>query len=216
MKQPQTIALTAVLAVAAGMIGFNGAFGDTFGFNSSPEIATNDEQAYKGHIIVKHFDAEGNLLGYQQTDNVVTFTGKNCSANLLFGTGFANCASPALFDDIAISLDTLLDAGENDDTAIVLAGECDGTTDVCGTGLDARQAGAVSADVVGAAGVNAIAQIQATFNMGSAGPTTIESAGLFDATATETGNVFAVRPFSSGVALSNGDSLQVTWLITLA
>jgi len=208
--------LTAILAVAVGMLGFNGAFGDTFGFYSSPEIATNDGQAYKGHIIVKHFDAEGNLLGYQQTDNTVTFTGKNCSANLIFGTGFAICASPALFNDIAISLDTLLDAGEADDTAIVLAGECDGTTDVCGAGLDGRQIGSISADTVAAAGVDAIAQIQATFQKTDAGSITIESAGLFDATATETGNVFAVRAFSVGVILAQNDSLQVTWLITLA
>ena len=213
MKQPQTIALTAVLAVAVGMLGFNGAFGDTFGFYSSPEIATNDGQAYKGHIIVKHFDAEGNLLGYQQTDNVVTFTGKNCSANLIFGTTFANCASPALFDDIAITTNALAGATDADTT---LANECDGTTDICGSGLDARQVGTVSADTVGAAGVDAIAQIQATFTMGSAGPTSIAGAGLFDATATETGNMFALRAFSSAVPLSLNDSLQVTWLITLA
>ncbi len=213
MKQPQTIALTAILAVAVGMVGFHGAFGDTFGFNSSPEIATNDEQAYKGHIIVKHFDAEGNLLGYQQTDNVVTFTGKNCSANLIFGTSFANCTAPALFDDIAITQNALAAA---DDADTALLDECDGTTDICGSGLDARQAGTVSANVVGADNIDAIASIVATFNMGSAGPTTIRGAGLFDTTTTEAGNMFALRAFSSGVALSNGDSLQVTWLITLA
>ena len=212
MKQPQTIALTAILAVAVGMLGFNGAFGDTFGFYSSPEIATSDGQAYKGHIIVKHFDAEGNLLGYQQTDNVVTFTGKNCSANLIFGAGFLNCTAPALFDDIAITQSTLTPT----DADTTLAGECDGTTDICGSGLDGRKAGIVIADTIGSAGVNAVAQIQATFTMGSAGPTTINGAGLFDATATETGNMFALRAFTSGVPLSLNDSLQVTWLITLA
>jgi len=212
MKQPQTIALTAILAVAVGMLGFNGAFGDTFGFYSSPEIATSDGQAYKGHIIVKHFDAEGNLLSYQQTDNVVTFTGKNCSANLIFGAGFLNCTAPALFDDIAITQSTLTPT----DADTTLAGECDGTTDICGIGLDGRQAGTVTADTPGSAGVNAIAQIQATFTMGSAGPITINSAGLFDTTPLETGNLFALKQFSSGVPLSLNDSLQVTWLITLA
>jgi len=213
MKQPQTIALTAVLAVAVGMLGFNGTFGDTFGFYSSPEITTNDEQAYKGHIIVKHFDAEGNLLSYQQTDNVVTFTGKNCSANLIFGATFANCpGGAALFDDIAITTTAITPT----DADTTLAGEC---VAACGTGLDQREPGTVSADLVGSvgsAGVNARAQIQATFNMASAGPTTINAAGLFDTTATEGGNLFALRAFSTGVALSNGDSLQVTWLITLA
>ncbi len=209
-KQPQTIALTAVLAVAAGMLGFNGAFGDTFGFNSSPEIVTNDEQAYKGHIIVKHFDAEGNLLGYQQTDNIVTFTGKNCSANLIFGAGFLNCTAPALFDDIAITQTAITPTDAN----TALAGECVPVT--CGTGLDQREAGTVTANPAATAGNPAIAQIVATFNMGSAGPTTINAAGLFDTTTSVSGNLFALKAFSTGVALSNGDSLQVTWLITLA
>jgi len=213
MKQPQTIALTAVLAVAVGMLGFNGAFGDTFGFYSSPEIATSDEQVYKGHIIVKHFDAEGNLLSYQQTDNVVTFTGKNCSANLIFGATFGSCGSPALFDDIAISTNALAAADDADTT---LLNECNGTTTTCGTGLDGRQVGTVTASIVGADNIDAIAQIQATFTMGSAGPTTINSAGLFDTTPLETGNLFALKAFSTGVPLSLNDSLQVTWLITLA
>ena len=215
MKQPQTIALTAVLAVAVGMIGINGAFGDIFGLDNNPEVAT-DGQAYLGHMTIKHYDSENNLLSYQQTDNVVTFTGKNCAANLLFGTGFGNCTSPALFDDIAISLDTLLDVGEDDDSATVLAGECDGTTDQCGAGLDGRQAGTVSVNIVGADGVNAIVDIDATFTKAGGGAVTINSAGLFDTTPFETGNVFAVRPFSTGVSMISGDSLAVTWSITLS
>ena len=215
MKQPQTIALTAVFAVAVGMIGINGISGNIFGSDSNPELAT-DVQAYQGHVTIRHLDSEGNIKSYQQTDNVVTFTGKNCSANLIFGTGFANCASPTVFDDIAISLDTLLDVGENDDQAIVLAGECDGTTDVCGAGLDARQAGVVTAQQVGADNVDAIVDIDATFTKTAGGAVTIESAGLFDATPTETGNVFAVRPFSSAVNMISGDSLAVTWSITIS
>ena len=209
MKQPQTIALTAVLAVAAGMVGFNGAFGDTFGFNSSPEIATNDEQAYKGHIILKHFDAEGNLLSYQQTDNVVTFTGKNCSANLIFGTGFANCTTPLVFDKIALSTDT--GAGFTD-AGTTLVGEC--ITATCGAGLDARLAGPVTASTIGAAGVNAVVQIQQTFLSASGVGPTIASAGLFDALTA--GNMFAHRGFTPTVVVNNGDSIQITWLITLA
>jgi len=209
MKQPQTIALTAILAVAVGMVGINGAFGDIFGFDSSPEIATNDGQAYKGHIILKHFDAEGNLLAYQQTDNVVTFTGKNCSAELIFGAGFATCPTAAVFDKIALSTDT---GGTFTDADTTLPGEC--ITATCGAGLDARLAGPVTANPAATAGNPAVAQIQQTFTSASVVAPTIASAGLFDALTA--GNLFALKGFTPTVIVNNGDSIQITWLITLA
>ena len=213
MKQPQIIALTAVLAVAVGMVGINGVSGDIFGLNTSPEVSTYEGQAYKGHIIVKHFDSEVNLISYQQTDNLVNDSGKNCGANLLFGTGFGSCGTPGVFDKIGLSTNSGAGFLESD---TLLANECDGTTDVCGAGLDARITGIVTQDTLAATPIDAIAQIQATFTQGSAGPTTINSAGLFDSTTADTTNMFAERAFSSGVILSLNDSIQVTWLITLA
>lgn len=209
MKQPQIIVLTAILAVAVGMVGINGALGDTFGFDSSPEIATNDGQAYKGHIILKHFDAEGNLLAYQQTDNVITFTGKNCASNLVFGTGFGACATPLVFDKIALS--TNAGAGFTDaDTT--LPGEC--ITATCGAGLDLRLVGPVTAQTIASTTVDAVVQIQQTFSSTSGVGPVIASAGLFDALSG--GNLFALRGFTPTVTVNNGDSIQITWLITVA
>ncbi len=213
MKQPQIIALTAVLAVAVGMVGINGAFGDIFGLSNNPEVSTYEGQFLQGHIIVKHFDGEGNLISYQQTDNLVNDAAKNCGANLLFGTGFGSCTSPDLFDDIALSTNTGGTFAE-DDTALL--NECNGGTTVCGAGLDARAVGAVSQNTLAATPADAVVQIQATFTKNAGGGVTIASAGLFDATATETGNMFAERAFSSAVTLNINDSIQVTWLITLA
>ncbi len=211
MKHPQTIVLTSILAVAVGMIGINGASGDIFGLNASPDVSTYEGQAYKGHIIVKHFDSEGNLISYQQTDNLVNDAGKNCGANLLFGTNFANCTAPAVFDDIALSTS----AGPFAAQDATLTNECDGTPD-CGTGLNGRQVGTVTADTPAASpgDPSAIVQIQATFTKSAGVGVTINSAGLFDATTA--GNMFAERVFSSGVTLNTNDSIQVTWLITLA
>jgi len=208
MKQPQTIALTAILAVAVGMVGFHGSFGDTFGFDSSPEIATNDGQTYKGHIVLKHFDAEGNLLAYQQTDNVITFTGKNCAAEVIFGAGFATCPTAAVFDKIALSTDA--GAGFTD-ADLTLPGEC--ITATCGTGLDTRLVGTVTANPAATAGNPAVAQIQRTFLSTSGIGPIIASAGLFDAVSA--GNLFALKGFSPTVTVNNGDSIQITWLITL-
>ncbi len=212
MKQPQIIVLTSILAVAVGMVGINGASGDIFGLSNNPDVSTNEVQGYKGHIVVKHFDPEGNLISYQQTDNLVNDPGKNCAANLLFGVGFGSCTAPAVFENIALSTNSGAGFNEADTT---LANECDTITDTCGAGLEARQAGVVQQDQLAATPAGAIAQIQTTFTMGSAGPTTINSAGLFDALTTETGNMFAERNFSTGVSLSLNDSIQVTWLITL-
>ena len=213
MKQPQIIILTAVLAVAVGMVGINGASGDIFGLNTSPDVSTNEGQAYNGHIIVKHFDPEGNLLSYQQTDNVVNVAGKNCGANLLFGTNFANCTTPAVFDKIGLSTSL---GGGFDDADTLLISECNGGTSLCGGGLDARQTGIVTADIPASDGVNAVAQIQTTFIKTGGADVTINSAGLFDSATFDTPNMFAERGFSTGVTLSTDDSIQVTWLITLA
>lgn len=210
MKQPQTLVLSAVLAIAVGMVGVNSSFGDIFGLNQSPEMATQETQVYQGHIIVKHLDSEGNIISYQQTDNLVNDAGKNCGANLLFGTGFANCTTPAVFNRIALSTDTGAGFVAADTT---LANECDGTPD-CGTGLNARATGTVTADTVASGGSSAVAQIQATFTKTGGAGVTINSAGLFDAATA--GNMFAERAFSSGVTLATNDSIQVTWLITLA
>ena len=212
MKQPQIIVLTAVLAVAVGMVGINGAFGDIFGLSNNPEVSTYEGQFYKGHIIVKHFDSEGNLISYQQTDNLVNDAAKNCGANLLFGTGFGSCASPGVFNQIAISDDDgLTPLFAETDTALL--GECDGTPD-CGAGLNARQAGSVTQDTLAASPADAIAQIRTTFLKTAGADQTIRSAGLFDAATA--GNMFAERAFSSGVTLAINDSIEVTWLITLA
>ncbi len=212
MKQPQIIVLTAVLAVAVGMVGINGAFGDIFGLSNNPEVSTYEGQAYKGHIIVKHFDAEGNLISYQQTDNLVNDAAKNCGANLLFGTGFGSCTSPGVFNQIALSDDDgLTPLFAETDTALL--GECDGTPD-CGAGLNARLTGVVSQNTLAASPTDAIAEIKITFQKTGGTPQLIQSAGLFDAVTG--GNMFAERAFSSGVTLAINDSIEVTWLITLA
>ena len=218
MKQPQTIALTAVIAVAVGMIGINSSFGDIFGLDNNPEV-TSESQAYKGHVTIRHFDSEGNIKSYQQMDNVVTFTGKNCAANLLFDNTLGSCAAGgALFDDIAISITAINNTGflTNDDSVTTLDGECDGTTDDCGTGLNVRQAALVTLPTPAADNVDAIVDLDGTFAKTGGNPVTIQSAGLFNALPTETGEVFAVRPFSSPVNMISGDSLAVTWSITLS
>ena len=212
MKQPQTIALTAILAVAVGMIGLNGVQGDLFTVNSAS--TTNGEVGMLGHVIVTHFDKDGNVQSYQQMDNTITVVGKNCAVNLIFGTGFANCTTPGLFANIALS--DIASTHVDEDTS--LSGECNGGANICGAGLDARNGAGVtvSASVVGIDGTDPIVEVSATFTKSVSGTTTMLAAGLFDDSSTESGNMFAAQDFGSGVAMGQDESIQVDWLITLA
>ena len=213
MKQPQTLALTAILAVAVGMVGFNGVQGDLFASNT--DVAGQEGTAMLGHVVATHTDKDGNVLSYSQSDNVITFTGKNCAANLLFGTGFGNCTSPAVFANIAVSPTTLATVDIEDATTALLD-ECALVAE-CGDGLELRNGAGVTvaANTVGSDGVNAIVSISATFTKVDAVVDTIRSAGLFDTSAVETGNVFAVQNFGTAVPLDIDESLKVDWLITL-
>ena len=214
MKQPQTLALTAILAVAVGMVGLNGVQGDLFASNT--DVAGNEGAVMLGHVVVTHTDKDGNVLSYSQSDNVITFTGKNCAANLLFGTGFANCTAPAVFANIAVSPTALTGAAVADETTVLL-NECALVAD-CGAGLETRNGAGitVSANLAGSNGVDPIVSISATFTKTDAVIDTIRSAGLFDASPTATGNIFAVQNFGTAVALDQFESLKVDWLITLA
>jgi len=191
----------------------NSSYGDIFGLDNSPEV-TSAAQGYLGHVTIRHFDSEGNIKGYQQMDNVVTFTGKNCSSNLVFSPNLGSCASSALFDDIGISDAAINGTTHNDDSSVALNSECDGVLPLCGAGLDARQEAEVSFQTTGADNVDAIVDLLGNFTKTTGGSVTIQSAGLFDAATS--GNVFAVRPFSSGVTMISGDSLAVTWSITVS
>ena len=214
MKQPQTLALTAILAVAVGMVGLNGVQGDLFASNT--DVAGTEGAAMLGHVVVTHMDENGNVLSYSQSDNVITLVGKNCAAVLIFGTGAASCGSPAVFAHIALS-PTTLTGGQVDDQTTVLANECDPTTDDCGDGLEARNGAGITVgdSSTGANNADPVVSISATFTKTNTGSNTIGSAGLFDTGTLETGKLFAVQNFGSTVTLEQNESLQVDWLITL-
>jgi len=204
MKQPQTIALAAILVVAVGMVGLNGVQGNFLDSNNAS--STNEGASMIGHVIVTHFDKDGAVIGYQQMDNTVTAVGKNCAANLVFGTNFANCGTPGVFDFIALS-SAAATHGDEDTT---LASECSS----CGSGLDTRLQGTVTASTIGANGVDPIVLIRDTFTKGDSGTANIAAAGLFDALTN--GNMFAAKNFTTSVTIDQNESLQVDWLITLA
>ena len=82
MKQGLNFALFgAVLAVTAGLIGAYGLPGFS-GVSDTTGLAATQ---MLGHITLTHTDADGNIIGYKQTDNIIVDIGESCAAKSLFG-----------------------------------------------------------------------------------------------------------------------------------
>ena len=193
------------VAIAVGIVGINSVSANTFGV-ADTQSNSGEKTALLGHIILTVRDSQGNIKEYAQTDNVVTATGHNCAANLLFGTGFANCSSPAVAKYIALSSSTT--AGNYNASATAL------TSELSTNGLQ-RVAGTLTANQVATGGTNtAIAQLANTFTYSGGSAQTVGGAGLLDAASS--GNLFADRQFGSSVTLNTNDQLTVQWQISLS
>ena len=129
-----------------------------------------------GHAEIVLKDIDGNIKGYQQSDNVVVINGQDCAADLIFGSGTLAgiCGAGATFF-------TFIGVGSSTATA----------TDVStslGVELGAlTRTGAVigEADAIGgnaaAGGTGAMKTIEGTFILTASA--TVAEVGLFDADA---------------------------------
>ncbi|HJU14315.1 MAG TPA: hypothetical protein VJ792_07665 [Candidatus Nitrosotalea sp.] len=205
MNHLKTMGLFGVVAIAVGMVGIGGVNASTFGLADTPKTDSAEKTSMLGHIIVTVRDPSGHIKEYRQTDNVVTATGHNCAANLLFGTGFANCTSPAVAKYIALSSSTT--SAQYNASATALTGE------LASNGLQ-RVAGTVTANTVAVGGGSAVAQVANTFTYSGVSAQVVGGAGLLDAPST--GNLFADKQFGSSVTLNQNDQLTVQWQVTLS
>ena len=71
----QTMALFAILTVGIGLTGFSSA---TMFPESDDLSGYGESSSISGHMTVIHKDAQGSILGYQQTDNIITNEGLSC------------------------------------------------------------------------------------------------------------------------------------------
>ena len=207
MKQ-QSIALTAIIAVAIGFTGIS-VFADNA---SQPELSDMEQLAVEsgiyGHMEVVQKNSEGDVIAYRQTDNVVTTQGKECAVTILFANADVatnNCpitAYPAKFDYIQ-----LINAGTPvaGDTQAAFAG-----TNVSALGLTIAQCTVANTGGAGSGSVTC----SKTFTAGSGvSGATVTGAYLKDS-ATPT-SIFAGNTFTS-VSMSEADTLAVTWTLTLS
>jgi len=217
MKTSKNIGMIAVVAFAVGIAGFSFSDGNIALQNDVP-VSSLDGASMMGHIEIIHRDNDGNIVTYVQTDNAIMNAGRNCAANMLFGTT-ANTVcddqTPGYYNVIALGNGTAFVTDDNTKTGL--------TAEITGNGL-ARSDGTnvvsmQGSGATGATGGSAVTRIQNTFTYSTATATnsnTITNAGLFNSTTPSAVGVFALKALpGSGVTMNPGDQLTVNWDITL-
>ena len=198
---------------ALGMIG--GVFGlfvtGVFDENTiQPQFAKSSGMLV-GHAIIEAHDSEGNLIAHRATDNEVVNSGENCVLKMLFNEGSPANAGTTVCTGAITDSWTFIGIGTTNtaaaETDVRLGNETRTTTGLTrseGTVTWTNGTGATAASV----------QVSNTFTMQSGNTHTITESGLFNGTTFNTAGMLARQTFT-GVALSDGDSITVTWTFTV-
>ena len=217
MKTTTTMtALVAALAVTSGGLGLSltGVFEDD-------NITTTSNTAnglMMGHLTVEAHNEIGELVAYRQSDNEVVDDGEQCILKMLFGstetpgegrgqytsTGACTGELTGAWDAIAIGTDTTA-AG---DTQILLGNETSSSG-----GLE-RGTATTKTWTNGTGSTTTKIVLSKTFTNDSPRAHTIAESGLFNSTTNDANGMLARQTFT-GVALSNGDSITITWTFTV-
>ena len=224
MKSTTTItALVAALAVTSGGLGLSltGVFED----NNITTTSNTVNGLMMGHLTVEAHNEAGELVAYRQSDNEVVDDGEQCILKMLFATTGTSEAGRGEYtsttactgaltnawDVIAIGTDTTAAA----DTQVILGNETgSGTNNAAGMpGLE-RGTATTKTWTNGTGATTTKIVLSKTFTNDSTNSATIAESGLFNSTSNDTNGMLARQTFT-GVALSNGDSITITWTFTV-
>ena len=213
-------ALVAALAVTTGGLGLSltGVFDQDglTGQDSGQWVTSNTANGLMmGHLVVEAHDENGNLTAYRQSDNEVVDDGEQCILKMLFnsaandrgaaGSQACSGANTSAWDIIAIGTGSTAAA----DTDLLLGNETSTTA-----GLErAKTESKTWTNGTGATTTKIVLSKQFTLATGASDPTIAES-GLFNDTTVDTNGMLARQTFT-GVALSAGDSITITWTFTV-
>ena len=206
-----TIFLVTALAVTTGALGLT----LTGTFDETQTSHINAASAFmSGHLVVEAFDEGGNTIAYRQTDNEVVDDGEQCILKMLFSPGTdrgkrtsdGQCtgALSGAWNNIAIGTGTTAAA----DTQVLLVNETSTTS-----GLERGEASTVTW-TNGTGSTTSKVVLSKTFTAVSGNTHTIAESGLFNSTTGDANGMLARQAFT-GVALSNGDSITITWTFTV-
>jgi len=208
MKTLAIVLPSIVLAFAVGfLVTTEGAPSALF----AAPAADTQNVAFMGHVEFIQKNAAGDTIGYYQSDNKVMDDGKDCSAIRIFhaANGLGTCASSGEFQYIAIGNATCVSC--EDGTRTTLQAEMDNRLQ------DTSIAAFLTAS--DPSGTTVVINTETPFTIGTGNETNnIFEAGLFDAATG--GNVFAIRNTTAatpnlGIDVNSGDTLDVTWTITV-
>ena len=216
MKSTSTsIALVTALAVTAGGLGLS----LTGVFDDDSVIAQSNTATglMMGHLTIEAHDEGGDLIAYRQTDNEVVDDGEQCILKMLFATtdstagrggytGTSACtgALTGAWDVISIGTGTTAAA----DTQVLLVNETSTSN-----GLE-RGTATTKTWTNGTGATTTKLVLSKTFTSDSPRAHTIAESGLFNSTTVDANGMLARQVFT-GVALSDGDSITITWTFTV-
>jgi hypothetical protein len=232
MKKIATVGLLGtILAITVGFISTNSISAIPF-LTASTELSPHEFANMIGHVEYVVRGTDGQIKQYVQGDNVIVNRGTDCAAQAIFNPAenIANIACDFSLDGfsfIAIGNGTHVDDATQlqlvDDTG---GADCDGvsiTDDTCE--MD-RKAATVKITPAGIGSTVVTVETPDddpfTFNHGDNngapnGEIRVTESGLFDSGTPFEGNMFSVRGIAGGgVAVTNADTLSVTWTITLS
>ena len=219
MKSISTItALVAALAVTSGGLGLS--LTGVFEENNVTTTSNTANGLMMGHLVVEAHNEAGELVAYRQSDNEVVDDGEQCILKMLFGTtgsgqagrgeytstgqGACTGSLTGAWDNIAIGTDTTSAA----DTQVVLGNETSTSN-----GLE-RGTATTKTWTNGTGSTTTKIVLSKTFTNDSPRAHTIAESGLFNSTTNDANGMLARQTFT-GVALSNGDSITITWTFTV-
>ena len=230
MKTNSTmIALVAALAVTAGGLGLSltGVFDDD-GVIAQSNTATG---LMMGHLTVEAHNEGGDMIAYRQTDNEVVDDGEQCILKMLFATtgsgeagrgeytssgrtGACTGALTGAWDVIGI--------GTDNDNGVFATGQSAATVDTLvslgnetGTSKGLERGTATTKTWTNGTGATATKIVLSkTFTSDSPRAHAIGESGLFNSTTVDANGMLARQVFT-GVSVSDGDSITITWTFTV-
>lgn len=197
------------LSLAVMFVGI--AAGALVGVLALPNAVTevqSEESGIMGHLTLILTSPDGEIKQYVQTDNLVTFQGKDCIVENLFAADGASCSTAADFNNIGLGISSGAGTGSSD-VVTALASACvravADTSVSDGGGATQKVTITASFGGTGAGGGDTIND--------NACEVTVTEAGLFNNVVAAAGDMFSYQSFSS-VTIGDADSLTVNWEIT--
>ena len=179
-----------------------------------------------GHVEFVVHDSEGNIVQYAQGDNLITTTGSDCIASEIFGGTLGDCGAIGTFDFIAIGNGTGSSVAVGDVRLNESSGD-DGfsTTGSVHNGEMARKQATITPDTTGSDTKITLVNSGDPFTFTTTNATIIRQSGLYseggvlDSNGATTGfgasELLAIQDLSPTVTVGDGDSLTVTWVVTI-